>query len=306
MFAVPPDIKTEVFARLPDRYRVSSGRSRWVDIQRNGAPTASFLEGPSFDKAGNLYVVDVPWGRIFRVSPAGEFDLVAEYEGEPNGLKIHRDGRIFVADYRHGIMNLDPASGKVTPFLDRAELDRFKGVNDLVFADNGDLYFTDQGLTGLHDPTGRLYRLSAKDGHLEAVLQGIPSPNGLVLNLDDSAVFVNVTRDNAVWRVPMMANGKAFKVGAFIRLSGGGGPDGLAIDEAGNLAVAHLGLGSVWLFNPMGEPIARIRSCAGPLTTNVAYGGADRRTLYITESETGQILAAKLDVPGRRMFSHSA
>ncbi|KQW20437.1 gluconolactonase [Afipia sp. Root123D2] len=306
MFAVPPDIKTEVFARLPDRYRVSSGRSRWVDIQRNGAPTGSFLEGPSFDKAGNLYVVDVPWGRIFRVSPAGEFDLVAEYEGEPNGLKIHRDGRIFVADYRHGIMNLDPASGKVTPFLDRAELDRFKGVNDLVFADNGDLYFTDQGLTGLHDPTGRLYRLSAKDGRLEAVLQGIPSPNGLVLNLDDSAVFVNVTRDNAVWRVPMMANGKAFKVGAFIRLSGGGGPDGLAIDEAGNLAVAHLGLGSVWLFNPMGEPIARIRSCAGPLTTNVAYGGADRRTLYITESETGQILAAKLDVPGRRMFSHSA
>jgi gluconolactonase len=306
MFAVPPDIKTEVFARLPDRYRVSSGRSRWVDIQRNGAPTGSFLEGPSFDKAGNLYVVDVPWGRIFRVSPAGEFDLVAEYEGEPNGLKIHRDGRIFVADYRHGIMNLDPASGKVTPFLDRAELDRFKGVNDLVFADNGDLYFTDQGLTGLHDPTGRLYRLSAKDGRLEAVLQGIPSPNGLVLNLDDSAVFVNVTRDNAVWRVPMMANGKAFKVGAFIRLSGGGGPDGLAIDEAGNLAVAHLGLGSVWLFNPMGEPIARIRSCAGPLTTNVAYGGPDRRTLYITESETGQILAAKLDVPGRRMFSHSA
>lgn len=305
MFAVPPDIKTEVFARLPDRYRVSSGRSRWVDIQRNGAPTSSFLEGPSFDKAGNLYVVDVPWGRIFRVSPAGEFDLVAEYEGEPNGLKIHRDGRIFVADYRHGIMNLDPASGKVTPFLDRAELDRFKGVNDLVFADNGDLYFTDQGLTGLHDPTGRLYRLSAKDGRLEAVLEGIPSPNGLVLNLDDSAVFVNVTRDNAVWRVPMMANGKAFKVGAFIRLSGGGGPDGLAIDEAGNLAVAHLGLGSVWLFNPMGEPIARIRSCAGPLTTNVAYGGADRRTLYITESETGQILAAKLDVPGRRMFSHS-
>lgn len=306
MFAVPPDIKTEVFARLPDRYRVSSGHSRWVDIQRNGAPTGSFLEGPSFDKAGNLYVVDVPWGRIFRVSPAGEFNLVAEYEGEPNGLKIHRDGRIFVADYCHGIMNLDPASGKVTPFLDRAELDRFKGVNDLVFADNGDLYFTDQGLTGLHDPTGRLYRLSAKDGRLEAVLQGIPSPNGLVLNLDDSAVFVNVTRDNAVWRVPMMANGKAFKVGAFIRLSGGGGPDGLAIDEAGNLAVAHLGLGSVWLFNPMGEPIARIRSCAGPLTTNVAYGGADRRTLYITESESGQILTAKLDVPGRRMFSHSA
>jgi gluconolactonase len=305
MFAAPPDIKTEVFARVPDRYRVTGRRSRWVEVQRNGAPTSCFLEGPSFDRDGNLYVVDVPWGRIFRVSPAGEFALVAEYDGEPNGLKIHRDGRIFVADYRHGIMLVDPASGAVTPYLDRAELDRFKGVNDLVFAGNGDLYFTDQGLTGLHDPTGRLYRLSAKDNRLESVLDGIPSPNGLVLNLDDSAVFVNVTRDNAVWRVPMMSNGKAFKVGAFIRLSGGGGPDGLAIDEAGSLAVAHLGLGAVWLFSVLGEPIARIRSCAGLLTTNVAYGGADRTTLFITESESGQILSAKLDVPGRRMFSHS-
>jgi len=305
MFAPPPDIRTEVFARVPDRFRVTQRKSRWVEVQRGGAPTASFLEGPSFDKAGNLYVVDVPWGRIFKVSPAGEFALVAEYDGEPNGLKIHRDGRIFIADYRHGIMLLDPGSGAVSPFLDRAELDRFKGVNDLVFAANGDLYFTDQGLTGLHDPTGRLYRVNAKDSRLETVLDGIPSPNGLVLNLDDNAVFVNVTRDNAVWRVPMMSNGKAFKVGAFIRLSGGGGPDGLAIDEAGNLAVAHLGLGTVWLFNAMGEPIGRIRSCAGLLTTNVAYGGADRKTLFITESESGQILIAKLDVPGRRMFSHS-
>ena len=306
MFAVPPDVRTEVFARVPDRYRVTTRKSRWVEVQRHGAPTPSFLEGPSFDRAGNLYVVDVPWGRIFRVSPAGEFDLVAEYDGEPNGLKIHRDGRIFVADYRHGIMLVDPASGAVTPHVDRAELDRFKGVNDLVFARNGDLYFTDQGLTGLHDPTGKLYRLSAKDGRLEAILDGIPSPNGLVLNLDETSVFVNVTRDNAVWRVPMTADGKAFKVGAFIRLSGGGGPDGLAIDEAGNLAIAHLGLGTVWLFSPMGEPIARIRSCAGLLTTNVAYGGADRKTLFITESESGQILSAKLDVPGRLMFSHAS
>jgi gluconolactonase len=304
MFAPPPDIQTEVFARVPDRFRIKGRKSRWVEVQRNNAPTNSFLEGPSFDKVGNLYVVDVPWGRVFKVSPAGEFSVVAEYDGEPNGLKIHRDGRIFVADYRHGIMLLDPASGAVTPFIDRAELDRFKGVNDLVFAENGDLYFTDQGLTGLHDATGRLYRLTA-DNRLETVLEGIPSPNGLVLNLDDSAVFVNVTRDNAVWRVPMTSNGKAFKVGAFIRLSGGGGPDGLAIDEAGSLAVAHLGLGTVWLFNVIGEPIGRIRSCAGLLTTNVAYGGADRKTLFITESESGQILIAKLDVPGRRMFSHS-
>ncbi len=57
MFAPPPDIQTEVFARVPERFRIKERKSRWVEVQRNNAPTASFLEGPSFDKAGNLYIV---------------------------------------------------------------------------------------------------------------------------------------------------------------------------------------------------------------------------------------------------------
>ena len=304
MYAAPPVVRTEVFARIPDKFRIRGRTNRWIDVQRGGAETTCFLEGPSFDLAGNLYVVDVAWGRIFRIAPDGEVDLFTEYDGEPNGLKIHRDGRIFVADYRHGIMVVDPVTRAVTPFVDRAALDRFKGVNDLVFASNGDLYFTDQGLTGLHDPTGALYRVRA-DGRLDRLLANIPSPNGLVLDLAEGAIFVNVTRANSVWRVPLLPTGAPYKVGVFIQLSGGlGGPDGLAIDSAGNLAVAHIGLGVVWLFSRLGEPLARINSCAGLATTNVAYGGRDNRTLYITESESGSVLAAQLDVPGRAMYSH--
>ncbi len=303
MYATPPLIDTRVFARLPDHLRMRGRQSRWLDIQFHGKDTGCFLEGPSFDRAGNLYVVDIPWGRIFRISPQGEFSLVAEYEGEPNGLKVHRDGRIFIADYRHGIMLLDPASGNVSALLERNVLERFKGVNDLVFADNGDLYFTDQGLTGLHDPTGCLYRLRT-NGQLDCLVKNIPSPNGVAMGPNDASVYVNVTRDNAVWRVPLTQDGRAFKVGAFIRMSGGTGPDGLAVDAAGNLAVAHVGLGTVWLFSQLGEPLARIRSCAGLLTTNVAYGGPDGRSLYITESETGQVLVAQVPSPGRTMYSH--
>jgi gluconolactonase len=304
VFAPPPIIETRVFAKVPARLRITGRSSAWIDIQLGGRPTDCFLEGPAFDRMGNLLVVDIPWGRIFRITPAGEFDVVAEYDGEPNGLAIHRDGRIFITDYRHGILLLDPSVGKVMPLLERHGLERFKGVNDLVFAANGDLYFTDQGLTGLHDATGCVYRLRAA-GELDCLLDNIPSPNGLVMGLDETTLFVNVTRDNAVWRIPLARNGQPFKVGAFIRLSGGVGPDGIAIDEAGNLAVAHLGLGVVWVFNRFGEPIARIKSCAGMATTNVAYGGAERRDLYITESESGQVLVANLDVPGRTMFSHS-
>ena len=124
-------------------------------------------------------MTDIPNGRIFRISPQGEWELVCQYDGWPNGLKIHQDGRIFITDYKRGIMLLDSQTGAIEPLLDSAGSEGFKGVNDLVFAPNGDLYFTDQGQTGLQDATGRVYKLDAK-GNLTCLLGTIPSPNGIV------------------------------------------------------------------------------------------------------------------------------
>jgi len=304
MFQPPQIIECEVFARLPDKFRRSDAANAWALVNRRGHPTHSFLEGPSFDRAGNLYVVDIPYGRIFRISPNAEFELVAEYDGEPNGLKICRDGGIFITDYRHGLVTLDPNSGKVSSLLERRWSERFKGVNDLIFARNGDLYFTDQGQTGMHDPTGRVYRLRV-NGTLDLIVDNVPSPNGLVLNGPEHILYVAATRGNSIWRVPLMPDGTASKVGIFLQLSGSlGGPDGLAMDEEDNLVVAHAGLGTVWVFSRLGEPLWRLRSCEGLLTTNVAYGGADHRTLYITESESGSVLTARLPVPGQTLYSH--
>ncbi len=109
MYAPPQIIETEVFARLPDKFRRKDPDNAWAIVNRRGVPVDSFLEGPSFDRDGQLYIVDIPYGRIFRISPGGEFTLVAEYDGEPNGLKIAKDGRIVITDYRHGLMTLDPA-----------------------------------------------------------------------------------------------------------------------------------------------------------------------------------------------------
>jgi gluconolactonase len=303
MYAAPREISCEVFAELPDELRRAGAPSDWTRWQPGEARSHSLLEGLSFDREGRLRCVDVAFGRIFRVSAEGRFEVVAEYDGEPNGLRIHRDGRIFIADYKHGIMRLDPGSGRVEPFLTRYRVERFKGVNDLVFASNGDLYFTDQGLTGLHDPTGRLFRLTAS-GELQCLLDNIPSPNGLVLNMDETQVYVGVTRANAVWRVPVLPDGSVVKAGTFIQLSGGAGPDGMAMDEAGNILVCHVGLGSVWVFDPFGEAHYRIRSPRGRKTTNLAFGGADRRTLYIAEAESGCILTAQMPVAGRVLYSH--
>ena len=175
------------------------------------------LEGPSFDREGNLYITDIPNGRVFRIAPDGRFELVAEYDGEPNGLKIHRDGRIFIADHRQGLMLLDAATGAVTAFLEGPDKERFKGVNDLIFARNGDLYFTDQGQTGMHDASGRVYRLTP-DGRLTALVSNVPSPNGIALNRSENTVFVATTRSNEIWILPMNDKGGVTKAGVFAKL----------------------------------------------------------------------------------------
>ena len=303
MFAAPAEIATEVFTRMPERWQSPARSSEWIRLQRRGVPIGSFIEGPSFDRSGNLWIVDIPFGRVFRIDAQGSWDLVAEYDGEPNGLKIHRDGRIFIADHKQGILLLDPQRGTVESVCDRPRLERFKGVNDLVFASNGDLYFTDQGQTGLQDATGRVFRLTA-GGALELLMGGIPSPNGIVLDSAEGSIYVAVTRANAVWRLPLLTSGYPSKVGLFIQMSGGIGPDGMAADEAGNLAVCHPGMGSVWLFSQAGEPLYRMRSCAADFPTNCAYGGYGGRTLFITESHSGTILKAAMPVAGRAMYSH--
>ena len=162
----PPEVRNlEVFTRLPNGFRKPDVLNPWSRANRLGVPGDSFLEGPVFDKAGNRYVTDVEYGRIFRIDGDGEWALVTEYDGEPNGMRWHGPGELMVADYRNGPQLLDVATGAVTAFLDRRSSERFKGINDLVFDSVGYLYFTDQGQTGLHDPTGRVYRLGA-DGRL--------------------------------------------------------------------------------------------------------------------------------------------
>jgi gluconolactonase len=305
----PRVLELSRFTSLPAAFRTRT-RSTWGDANRPGKPTDSFLEGPVFDGAGNLYVTDIPFGRIFRIDPAGHWSQVAEYDGEPNGMKFLDASTLLIADYKNGLMQLDIASGQVSGFLERRNTERFRGINDLVFDRTGNLYFTDQGQTGLHDPTGRLYRLRP-GGQLDVLLDNAPSPNGVCLSPDESVLYLAVTRGNAVWRVPLLADGSVSKVGQFFTSYGPSGPDGLAADAQGRLVVANPGLGYVWVLNARAEPECVLRGPQGASTTNIAFGGADRRRLFVTDSTQGDLLYADLDVPGlplhgRRSVADSA
>ena len=301
-------VEVRTFTSMPAKFR-KKRRTAWSDPNRGGAEVDSFLEGPSFDRKGNLYCVDIPFGRIFRIDPKGGWEMVVQYNGWPNGLKIHRDGRIFIADYKRGLMLLDPKSGKIEPYLETAFSEGFKGLNDLHFADNGDLYFTDQGQSGIADPSGRVYRLrpgaDGNAGELQRLVDNAPSPNGITLNTRNSQVYVAITRSQQIWRLPLMPGGSLSKTGVAIQLSGGhAGPDGIEMDEQDGLVVCQLGVG-VWRFDSNCLPTHLAH--AGKqhrLMTNIAFGGPKRRTLYITDSLNGEILTAEMPVAGKKMFAH--
>src|SRR5262245_60905978 len=132
----PRLIETQIFSAMPAEVR-RIVRSDMADAIRPGAPTDCFIEGPSFDADGNLYIVDIPFGRIVRISPDRKWTLVVEYVGWPNGLKIDAKGHILVADYMHGIMQCDARAGRMLPVLTARNSESFKGSNDLHIAGNG-------------------------------------------------------------------------------------------------------------------------------------------------------------------------
>lgn len=295
MWNTPPALITPtLLSRLPDALR-RPRRSAWADANRAGAPVDSFLEGPCFDAGGNLFCTDIPHGRVFRVS-GSQWEAVAEYEGWPNGLAARED-ELLVADYRHGVLSLDPRSGAMTAVAENINSEGFRGINDLILHPDGSILLTDQGQTGLQDPTGRVWRLHP-EGRMDRLISNGPSPNGLVLNRAGTHLMVAMTRSCEIWRFALRADAVVAKANLFFRVPAGtSGPDGLAVDAHDRLFVANPGHGQVWVVDPHGLATHRV-DCTGfgRMPTNCAFA-PDGRTLVITESQSGSLLAAEIPVP---------
>ena len=295
-FPAPKELPLRRFARLPDRLR-NLRRSAWADANRAGAPIDSFLEGPCFDRAGRFLVTDIPNGRILLVGPGEAWDVLAEYEGWPNGLALGADDALLIADYRHGLLTLDPARGSIAPLLETVGSEGFLGLNDVTLGPQGAIFFTDQGQTGLQDPRGRVYRLGA-DGRLDRLIANGPSPNGIALNKAGTHCYVAMTRSCEVWRFALRADAIVGKANLFFRTPAGtSGPDGMAVDVHDRLFIANPGHGMVWGVDAHGMPLFAL-DCRpfGRMPTNCCFA-PDGVTLLITESQSGQVLAAEIPGP---------
>lgn len=294
-FTPPAIIEATELSRLPDTLRLPRA-SAWAAANKPGHVVDSFLEGPVFDAQGRIYVTDIPHGRILCLDGGGDWHVVAQTGGWPNGLARHTDGSLWIADYRLGVLRCEPDSGRIDTVLGHRNSESFKGVNDLVFDKAGRLYFTDQGQTGLHDPSGRVYRYDCANGRLDLLVANAPSPNGIALDEQAGVLYVAVTRANQVWRAPLLGDGSLSKMGAFQTFFGSSGPDGLALAPRGGLLVAHASLGGAFLLDARGNITHFLRSPGGQTVTNIAVT-PDASAVLMTESASGTLLQAQLPQP---------
>ncbi|CAK7243613.1 MAG: hypothetical protein STHCBS139747_005139 [Sporothrix thermara] len=298
MFYLDPPVRLtpQIYTSVPEV--LSTPRpTEWTDCNLGGKSVGTFLEGPCFDRDGRLYVVDIPFGRVFRIDADKTWTVVAQYDGWPNGLKCTPDGRIFVADHRLGLVEVMPDTGEVVVLAGGYRGERFRGLNDLTLGTDGWVYVTDQGQSGLQEVSGCVYRWHQVSGRIERVLSNIPSPNGLVLSPDASRLFVAVTRSNTIWRAPFVPDGGVSKVGVFLNLSGGGGPDGLAVDVEGGLIVAQPGLG-VLRFDVSGILTHFVQLPKGSSISNIAFEHHESQRLWMTDSATGAIFTVDMPFSG--------
>jgi gluconolactonase len=293
MMRSPLLLTAQKFATLPDEFRHTGEPSDWAKMTRPGQPMHSFLEAAFFDDNRTLWLSDVPYGRVFTIDQSGDWNVEHHIEGEPHAMRIAPDGRRIAVDYRHGLIEL---TGRATFDVLSTGLpgQAFKGLSDMAYAPDGALWFTDSGRTSLSDPTGRVYRLS-KEGDLRLVLDCVPYSNGICLSPDGAWVYVAATRANQVWRFAAKLPDAGYPmVGTYLNLSGGLGPDGLATNAMGWLAVAQAQAGRAYVFDVLGTPLAEVLLPEGLWTTSVTFHPDNPNELYIIDAQLGAVFTCTI------------
>ncbi len=262
-----------------------------------------FLEGPAFDRQGHLWVTGLQTGAVLRVTPEGQCSAVAKPGSAINGSKFDAKGRLILTDVEKGLLRFDIATGTTRVLRGKNGREMFRGLNDSVIDKTGGIYFTESWGSNVLKRDGRVFYLPADDiesGSRDLVLvaDGIAFPNGVALSPDEKDLFVGEYAQNQILKMPLSAPGV---VGAhavphvFARLTGGTGPDGMAVDTAGNLYAAHFRAGEVVVIDRNGFHYGSIKlpTGAGLGTTNIAFHNG---YLYITEAFEDEIWRVRTTV----------
>jgi lactonase len=273
------------------------------------------LEGPAYDRQGNLLFVDIHGGRILCLTPAGTLTTVhTDATLRPAGIAIHKDGRIFVAgigdDVAGRIIALDcdgrnlqtvvPATAGYVP-------------DDLVFDRKGGFYFTDLKGTST-TPTGGVYHVSPDLRTVTAILPNMSSANGVALSPDERVLWATEFCTSCLHRVELQSSTAVARFGTSIPYRFvGHAPDSMRADVDGNVYVAMYLQGRVLVFSPNGIPIGQILLPGREKnhflkSTSLAFVPGSRDVVIVARDEVGgggsMIFRARGFAEGVRLFSH--
>ena len=219
------------------------------------------LEGPAFDRQGNLLFVEVLGGQVLKIDTQGQLHVVVEKNARGSaGLAIHKDGRLFVAGLGNyidtGNLTVYDADGKNPEVI----IDADKGllVDDLVFDANGGFYFTDLKGTST-EPTGGVYYVPPDHKSIVPILPNMANANGIALSPDGKRLWVTEFGTGLLHRVELKDAQSIAPFGAVVvHRFQGPSPDSMRVDADGNVYVAQYSQGRVLVINPNGLPIGQI------------------------------------------------
>jgi gluconolactonase len=274
-----------------------------------------FLEGPAVDRDGNVFFSDIQGSRILKMDKAGTVTMFREDSGRTNGNTFDALGRLISCEGaengpggRRRIVRTDMTTGKVEVLTERYEGKRYNSPNDVVVDPAGRIWFTDPlyapDRSIMEHQDEAVYRIDT-DGKVTRVITqpAIGRPNGIAVTSDGKTLYVidsNYIRPDGnrkVWAFDILDGGAVAKQRLVFDFGRGRGGDGMRLDSRGNLWVAA-GISAprtanesadvptgVYVISPKGELLGRI-PIPEDVITNLAFGGPDKKTLYVTAGKT--------------------
>lgn len=254
----------------------------------------SGIEGPACDADGNLYAVNFErQGTIGKVTPDGQATVFVELpEGSiGNGIRFDSHGFMYIADYtNHNVLKVDMETREISVHAHEPKMNQ---PNDLAIGANDILYASDPNWG---ESTGQLWRVDT-ESKVMLLESDMGTTNGIEVSPNEKVLYVNESAQRNIWTYDLSPEGNISNKRLLIQFPDFG-MDGMRCDIDGNIYVTRHGKGTVAKLSPDGEVLLEVE-LAGKHCTNIAFGGDDGRTCYVTLADRGNVEVFRADRPGR-------